>query len=103
MQRPPIIFHPDRHHGIAGGKDPSVHDRRNGLAGDVAERPPQVDRLGVAELVVGEVFPDPIAEDRGAEILLQHSEHRPTFLVSEDVEHGFGVLGGDHLELDGTA
>ena len=51
----------------------------------------------------GQILPDAVAKDLGAEILLQHPEDGPTLLVRQHVEHGLGVLGSHYLELDGAA
>ena len=51
----------------------------------------------------GKIAPHSIAKDLGAEVLLQHAQHRRALLIGEDVEHGLRVLRGHDLELDRAA
>ena len=59
---------------VAPLADPRVHDPSHRLTGRRLERIPQVVRLGVPELVRGEVAADAVTERVGAELLLQHAE-----------------------------
>ena len=86
---------------VARLEDPAVHHRRDGLAGRVPERLPEIGGLGVRVPVPLEVEADALAEDVGAQVLLEHPQHGRALLVREEVEHRHAVVRVAHLELDG--
>src|SRR5208282_6561453 len=84
----------------AGLEDPRVHHLAYGLVRRRLERVPQVAGLGVVELMLFEVKADAVAENIGAQKLLEHPQHRRALLVSKDVEHRAAIFGAAHGELD---
>ena len=51
--------------------------------------------------MVGEVLANATAERLGAQVLLEHPDDRGALFVGERVVHRLGIVGGDHVELDG--
>ncbi len=86
--------------GMTALVDPVVHQRLHRLTRDRFERGPQVGGFGVRVRVGFEVVAHAVAEDLGAEVLLEHADDGGALLVGEEVEHPLGFLWGDDRELD---
>ena len=91
---------PGAHERIARLEDPAVHHFGNRLARGAPERRPQVAGIGVGVRVAPEVLADAVAEDRGAQVLLEHAQHRRALLIGQDVEHRVGVTRRLDVKLD---
>ena len=87
---------------VAGLEDPRVHDPADRLPRLLADRVPQIVRLGVGVRVGAQVPPDPVTEAVAAKPLLKHPKHGAALRVREGVEHAARVVGRVHRVLDRT-
>ena len=89
-----------RYDRIAGTEDPAVHHRGNRLLRRAPEGGPEIAGVGVGEAVRAQVVANAFAERHGAEILLEHPQHRGALLVRQHVEHRVRVAWRGDRKLD---